>query len=321
MISAWSCAAQSIYLEPGSNGSNAPFIEGMPISLTAGFLDRDLQDSLAVDVDGLPPGVFAVRGAESEGDHQIRLYGIAPEVGSGRATYRLRWTITGGTASRTDTTDLTVEPDPATDDDVRNRTLAMVTRNYFHGMPRYEARMLGRRALPILATSLRDEGLKGHWAEIACAIGFIGDTAYFDTLDAFIWKRFSGTVDLSTYGAMKVALASMSVMATESPRVLDYLIRCANPETWESLPWRSRGRHGRDLWLGMAEMSVQALGYTDAGGAARALAELASEPYDPSMSIGIHGARTINAEVRRRGFVSVWREEDRRLHRSPGEGG
>jgi hypothetical protein len=277
--------------------------------LAGDFSDPDPGDSLTVTVEGYPPGLSPVNGNQVGGTKQVRLYGIPDRSIPPGQHYSIEWSVSDGESSRTATSDVHVqgaEPAP----DLGSTMAKYLSAQHFDGMSRLQVRKFGTQALPILAQMLRDERYKGIWHRITGAIGFIGDTAYFDTLHAFIWDRFQGEVDYPTYMAIQNAQACLNAMATVSPRVFSYLVQTVDPAAWEDLRWSVRPYSARRIAVSMTRMSIVALGYTDSGRASAILRRLAETPYDPWQMSPVRDAIRRNDQVRSIGFTKVWESED-----------
>ena len=310
---------------PPGGGNAAPanatapqvtIVRDQPVGLVTEFSDLNQDDSLAIRLDGLPPGLVAVEGAKFDGRKQVRIYGLLDRSVPDDVTKEITWTATDGRLSTVTTTRIEVRPSPTVDEQsLRARVEDLLSRCYSHGMSNPKARELGARALPILSSMLRDSAYRNGWALVAQAIGAIGDTAYFDTLRAFVWTRFRGPVDPPTAMAIGIAQAALSTIATTSPRALQYLISSMRDSAWDDLPWRLNDGSFDDQRDMMARENLVALSYTDAPGASDALASLAI-PSDTT-SIGgsyrlnfVRGVTRVHARVRNRGFLDLWREQD-----------
>jgi hypothetical protein len=288
--------------------------KGAPARLAAEFVDFNASDSLAVSVDGLPPGLTAVAGTQSDGRRQLRIYGVLGDSVPDGASYRITWVGSDGSTpqlARTEVRTLASEPVTA---EFEERVSRLVTARYHHGIPVAEVRKLGTGALPILARMLRDDRYKRSWSEIASAIGSLGDTAYFDTLHAFIWTRYHGEIDRSTFMAMLCAQGSLNAMATTSGRVLSYLASTATPSVWASTPWRFPDEPLGSVTDQFVRTTLVALAFTDSE-AADAIIEAVpvpptgSGPGERYRAIFARGLHTVHAKVRARGYLAVQDEE------------
>lgn len=288
-----------------------------PTALAAEFSDPDGPDSLTTTVDGLPPGLVAVRGIDSGGRSQVRAYGILHDTAVTGSTYQLVWRVADGQSAESTRTDLRVV-DELSGHDLQERTTQFVTSRYTHGMPRREARGLGAGSLPILLGILGDARYKAHWLNATAGIAFIGDTSYFDTLRAYVWLRFTGAVDRDTYMAIRNAQVSLNVMATLSPRALDYLEATSEPAAWLNVPWTVQGSSREYVSEIMANESVIALGYTDSERARQILLRLLNGQNSDVRTRLIRGALATLDAVRVEGFVRVWLRED---NPRPADGG
>jgi hypothetical protein len=281
--------------------------KGRATCIVAEFSDLDATAPLAVSVSGLPPGFTATSGAQVQGRKQLRAYGVLPETTQTDSVYKVDWLVSDGITSNETRTALRVR-DALGSSEFEQRVTDFVLGKYQHGMPRKQMQQFGSRALPILARCLREVSLKPYWAQAAAGIGFVGDTAYFDTLRAFVWSTFQGEVDRPTYIAMRYAQVSLSAMATVSHRVLNYLESTKDPEAWHGLPWTTRGMATTDLSRIMADQSVIALGYTDSERAQQVLELMGTG--EGGRTQFLQGVLRVNALVRVKGYLKVWEEQD-----------
>ena len=296
---------------------------GVPAEIAAEFVDFNSGDSLSVDVQGSPIGFHAVRGEQWNGRRQLRLYGSLPPGTPSGTSFGLTWVAGDGTSTDTARTTVTASgrnPSPA---ELESRVVRLVTGHYIHGMSQLAARALGTSALPQLARMLRDEQYKHYWAQIAQAIGNIGDTAYFDTLHAFIWERFHGPIDQPTSRAIEIAQANLYAMASVSPRALDYLIATSTPEAWSSVPWTWPGETPDRVANIMVQHTLGALCWTDSD-RPRQVFDALPPPMETQTLVGktqrmfIESLRETHTRVREVGFVRLWVER-RRLPPQEGE--
>jgi len=299
----------------GPPGGNAPPMAevpqevdvriGEPVAIIGEFYDPNSGDSLTLDVSGLPPGLFAVRGRAYEQKEQVRIYGALRDAAARSGTYDLVWSASDGIATRTVHTKLRVKrfsSDPQTEE---YHILELIKPRYIHGMPNLKARALGTAALPILARLLRDVRYKRDWHKITQAIGTIGDTSYFDTLRAFIWDRFRGPIDEATHMAIRTAQGALAPMATISARAMDYLIATSMPAAWTSVPWNPTGPpppYEADL---MARETLITLAYTDSD---QADGRINAVPMPEGRDL-----RRVHARVRKQGLLFIWEDNERSI--------
>jgi hypothetical protein len=284
---------------------------GAPVGLVGEFSGIDPSDTISVDVRGLPPGLLAVDGWQFDGSKQARLYGRLGAGVSEGATYDVAWSASDGAQTRIAHTLITARPMVVDPGELLNRVTDLVTANYIHGMPKLEVRSLGSAALPILAQMLRQEERKDHWINVALAIGLIGDTAYFDTLRAFVWDRFQGPIDRSTFMAIRSAQGSLSAMATMSPRALEYLITTANPSAWTFRPWTFAHESSSVISTILATESLIALAYTDSERASEIIRSVPI-PADRNRSIFARDLHGTHQRVRMKGYVKEWEDQEAR---------
>jgi len=285
--------------------------QGIPSDLKVSATDPDLMDSLWVSVQGLPPGLQAVAGRQEKGLIEVRIYGIPQDAATATA-YQVQWSASDGTSHQVAMSRVHVEssqPDP----EFENEVMKFYTAEYFHGLPRMKARALGRRSLPILARLLRDPSAKQYWHQVAAGIGFVGDTAYFDTLRSFVWDRFHGPVDFRTYMGLMQAQASLGAMATLSTQVRAYLETVAQPGAWDTLPWHSPPPDSREsVGRRMRRMTIGSISYTDSDWATALLSEIPVPERDADMAEAVATGREVNNKVRLGGLAKLWAEQDRK---------
>jgi hypothetical protein len=278
-----------------------------PVCLVGEFSSFGTGDSLSVEVRGLPPGLFAVGGWQTGRSKQTRIYGRLDGAMTPGTTYDIEWSVTDGSRTEISHTALIVQAATADGNDLFHRVEDIVTASYFHGLPKEEVRDLGTAALPHLARMLRDRSYKGHWIKVARAIGILADTAYLDTLRAFVWDRFSGTIDRTTFMAIRSAQGSLSEIATASRRALDYLIATASAPAWARTPWVVDGYSREQVASLMRDDTLVALAYTDAQGASDFIRELPIAADERRFFLtGVH---KVHERVRINGYVREWQDQ------------
>jgi hypothetical protein len=230
------------------------------------------------------------------------------------------WTASDSTTTAVARTTVTAGPSkPVSSGELEETVHKVVTGEYERGARHAAARSLGVQALPILARMLRESQYRRYWHNVARAIGDIGDTSYFDTLRAFVRDRFHGTIDKETLQAIETAQGSLSVIATTSPRALDYLIASTAPSAWSALPWTARGWTPGSLANVLSRGSLIALAYTDSERASDFIAAVPM-PADTTSAMGrteagfVRGLRRVSADVRTHGIPAAWGRRDPRLH-------
>jgi hypothetical protein len=285
----------------------------VPADLIVKAEAANLSDSLRVWVTGLPSGLQLVVGRQTGGQVQSRVYGIVDPSTAGDSIFPVAWSASDGKSSQTLYSTIRVERSVLSGAQFEDEVTKFYTVEYYHGLPRLKARGYGRRSLPILARLLRDPSAKRQWHQIVAGIGFVGDTAYFDTLRSFIWERFRGSVDFRTYMGLMQAQASLGAMATLSPRVRGYLETTARASAWDGLPWYSPSPDSRaSVARKMRRMSVGSISYTDSDWATNLLSELSLAEQDPEIVEAVSIGREVNGKIRLRGLAQVWAEQDRR---------
>jgi hypothetical protein len=133
---------------------------------------------------------------------------------------------------------------------------------YMHGLPGDSVLALGDGVLPVLAELLRTESKRKCWGNAAWAIGFLGDTGYFDTLRAFVWERHRGRINDETLVAILTAQGSIGRLASKSTMALDYMFDKTDAASWRSLPWRISSSPGMTQFR-LASVTVSYLSRID----------------------------------------------------------
>jgi len=305
---------------PPGGGDSAPAVavpstttveNGEAVAIAGEFSDLN-GDSLSIHVQGVPPGLSAVQGQQSQGRKQVRLYGSI-KAPTPEGTYTITWTASDGSSQQSVQTQLVATEPQESQADFEQRVRNTVNTPY-RPLRHLTARSLGTRAVPILASMLRDEHYKPVWPQIAEAIGNIGDTAYFDTLFDFIRTRFRGTIDNSTFFAIEIAQSNLGPMATISPRALSYLIASTSASSWASLTWVASGAPPASTASELVTASRFSLAYTDSDQSDGIIDALPINP-NPQTPSQRHNARfmkslqDIHARVRSVGYVRYWQEE------------
>lgn len=148
-------------------------------------------------------------------------------------------------------------------EDLRRRVERIVCTRYHHGMPADSARAVGKRALPVLAELLSNKSKRECWGNAAWAMGLLGDTAYFDTLRAFIWERHRGRIDDVTYNAILSAQGSIGSLASRSTKALEYMFHKTDAAAWRGLPWSTSSDDRHDDAVRLASATVSYLARLD----------------------------------------------------------
>jgi hypothetical protein len=287
--------------------------KGEAVQIAAEFSDINATDTLSVEVAGLPAGLQAVPGEQFEGRREMRVYGSLADTAPAGTVYEVTWTVSDGTAMQSGQTAVHTKASALSQTELEDRVDRLIETHYSHGLPPPSARALGSAALPILGRMLRDERYKPQWNKIAQAIGNIGDTAYFDTLRAFIWDRFRGRIDRATLTAIEITQNNLYPMASIMPRALDYLIATATPAAWSSLPWNLPDYPPSAVAVNMSRFTLSALSLTDS----ERVQEILDSQPGPADAQSLRGSyeaaflrdlRGTHTRVRRRGFIRVWEE-------------
>ena len=284
--------------------------EGVLTSIEATVMDADPEDSLAISVTGLPPGMKAVIGTAADGKKVASAFGI---VNASRGPFTVTWLVTDGLHPPV-SSETVVSVNASSQAVDERRVREFVHSRFFHGVPSGQSRRLGIQALPILSRLLRDEAEKPYWLNIIQTIGPIGDTAYFDTLRAFVWNRFQGDLDLLTFKALMLAQANLGTIANRSSRAVIYLSTHADPSAWSSLPWHYGAYQGARLGVQMTLSSIDALSYVNDPAVATMLLQLQAEPPAPEQVANISEGLRRNAAIRRIGLLEYQAQEESGSH-------
>lgn len=185
----------------------------------------------------------------------------------------------------------------------REQVRDFVRRGYIHGVPYDGARSLGVDALPELAIVLRDPAMKRYWANAVATIAYIDAPKSFEILHSFLWESFTGEVDDTTFIALVALPCVLGVISNRREAdVVKYLEFGSNPSTWESLPWRGRGRSRESLGLLFSQLSINGLAGSASPRAAQVLDRLKKKPYSSEQVPTIIGAIRANEIVRTKGI-------------------
>jgi len=253
-------------------------VSGTAFSLSVEAL-ANTSDTTAVGAIGTYPGWVMEQKMVSLGRVVAVIRGMVPNS-EPTGERLITWSTTDGRHSPTLSTTLirvTQPLDRDTDFDMRVREF--VTRSY-HGFPTFDAQKLGPTAVPILEALLRDPAFKHSWANIAQTIGAIGAPDAFDSLRAFVWARFRGAIDDTTFNGIVAAQVAMWRVAPTRPEVVQYLEKCSDPSFWTSLPWRLATGPPRGLFLSMSKISINSLSCIVTPSAIQSLENLHQRPFD-----------------------------------------
>ncbi len=187
--------------------------------------------------------------------------------------------------------------------DSRVRQFAL--QRYYHGVPYREARALGPESIPVLREMLLDASLKRSWPSVVTTIAYIGTPESFSILKDFMWDRFSGVVDDTTFQAL---LTVPNVMGTIPDRpgvnVIDFLESGTNPGNWDRLPWKERVYSQHQLSVLLSAVCINGLACVQLPRAAAILQRLRSHPYTKSQLPNIREGILVNQDVRKRGLAA-----------------
>jgi hypothetical protein len=294
------------------------------VGIKAEFNDLDSSGTLSVSLQGLPVGTSWVPGKQIGARKQIHVYGALPEQVSVGSTYDLVWKASDGNLTDSSRTRLLIIEGGLDSIPLTTRINNTLFKRYRHGLPRNTARELGSNALPLMSQLLRDPNHKQDWHKVVEAIGAIGDTSYFDSLRSFVWDRFRGTVDRSTFLAIGVAQASLGVMASQMPRALSYLEATCTPAAWSNVGWVVSGKPNSDLAEYMARSTLISLMYTDCPAAEPIVARqaqvllggLTERPAASDPRIGnwvfVQSLLATHERVRTAGIFAEWAQKEQR---------
>ncbi len=184
---------------------------------------------------------------------------------------------------------------------------------FSHGMPTLEAQRLGPAAVPILDGILQDPTSKLSWKVVLQAIAAVGLPGAYNTLHGFIWNRFNGLIDDTTYTAMIAAQVAMWMAAPTRPEVVQYLETCASPEFWDALPWHLPIGSQRSVSIAMSRVSINALSCIATPSAIRILERLSLAPPNPRELTNIREGLVREDRILRLGEEAAFQEELRSL--------
>lgn len=273
-------------------------------------------NALLLDLKGLPAGLYWTLGKQFGKRRQIHVYGVlGAEVRAGTSR-RLEWRASNGAVSDTVRSTLVVRPRRIDAESLSVELNLRIRGRYHHGMSHEVVRNLGGDALPMLARMLRDDAYRDDWHKVVFVIGTLGDTAYFDTLRSFIWTRFRGPIDNSTYTAMLIAQSNLGLFASALPRALSYLIETSNASAWAKVPWVAPRGEGKEA---MARATLTSLMNTDSPdvdplfeeSARRSADGMTIRPSTPELQARLRvrfaeSLRSVHELVRTQGLIASW---------------
>lgn len=198
----------------------------------------------------------------------------------------------------------------------RARVDDLVLHRYNEGLPFEDAHRLGPGSLPRLAEILADTALKPYWATTTGAIGAVGGKRAFRILQAFVWKRFSGPVDRSTYEALTGAVSVLGfTCGPNDSRVVQLLEAHADPNRWSDVRWYHPGTSASKMRAMLSKLSIYGLGFCGTREAHDALLRLKREPRNADRQQLIGRALGIHADVMKAGLAGYMRRERARYPR------
>jgi hypothetical protein len=179
---------------------------------------------------------------------------------------------------------------------------------FIHGVPYDAAQELGPQAVPILEALLDGESHHEWRSTIVVTIAFLAEHRAFPILRSFTWDRFRGEVDLSTFQALTSAQSVLG--ASQAPQAVEYLVRGADPASWQGIRWTFGRYRGSVLYLLLSKLAINGLGLTGSARAAEVLANLKRHPFASEQVSNIDEAITRNEGVRRMGLAEYLRHRE-----------
>jgi hypothetical protein len=151
--------------------------------------------------------------------------------------------------------------------------------------------------LPELESLLWDTHYKWHWFVIVSTINFIQDPAGFPVLRDFLFDRFHGEVDDTTYTALSLVVLSMGPLAARSDSAFQFLVRGTDPSFWTRVAWTNRHHKGTYLHVLLSGLSITQLGVSGRHEAVPILERLMKTPFSEQQIGNIKDGLRIQREV------------------------
>jgi hypothetical protein len=277
---------------------------GLGFSVAATITDSDPNDTVTVTVSGAPQGTTLAVARVQSGMTVATLGGVVSGQSSVQS-YEITWEAVDseGLASRS-TSVISVQPPVG--GDIGAKVRQVVRQSYEFGIPAKDVRELGAASLPYIFEVLRDEASEEYWPNAVTAAGMLGLPEVFDSLQAFIWTRFTGSVGPYTFKALCRAQSVLGAVAPTRPEIIDYLSASSDPGHWASLPWHYRN-YSPNGYLGtvMSGRSIYGLSMIADGRAVQALNHLNEMPLDADRRVYVREALARQQLVLDKGWMAV----------------
>jgi len=197
-------------------------------------------------------------------------------------------------------------PPPSNDSLVVNFVSARTNHGIFYD----DAHAFGERALGTLEFLLNDDSRKNTWENAVATVGAIGSARGVPILQGFMWRRFHGQVDDSTFRALRNVPIALGLISNSGvSRATQLLEYGTNPAYWDSLPWRDRIYSKVELGSFLATIYVVGLSYTGTESTGRFLAGLARTPYTHRQKAAAMEALQRNNKIHAHGLREVLHQE------------
>ena len=163
----------------------------------------------------------------------------------------------------------------------REHVLSLVQRDYVHGVPYSQARMLNTDDVLYLAMALQDRSRESSWPNVVDALGIIGSSEAFEPLLVFFESQ-DGEVSPSTFRALLQSLRALGHLALRGSDE-SFATLCAYASRQGSLPRFSYGGHRNEGLLDpLQRFAIQALGVSARPEAQQFLQALRQSPDFPA---------------------------------------
>ena len=301
------------------SGNSAPLVAApTELELVAGtsFIaaslatDPDPEDSLSGSASVSLSGLSTDVGTTQDGMLVTTVHGVVPlSTPSDRST--ITWSVSDSINSPTVARTSISIVQPMSGAELESQINVFLQRGFVHGIPVGLARRLGPRAVEPLCRMLRDNAQKTRWSTIAQTLAMIGTPEVFDTLQAFMWTRFTGVIaDSYTLKALIDAHGAICNIAPARPDVYDYLVRTSDPSAWKTLPWR-RAKAMDSVISALSLISINGIGTIPTAEARNFLLQVKqNNPYEAGNA---KEALEYQELVIRFGREGAWQEMSRRL--------
>ena len=201
----------------------------------------------------------------------------------------------------------------AAGDERRIDARTLVTRWYVHGIPYADAKALGPRAVPELASMLKDPALAEHWTKIVWVLGCIGHSSATAPLVDFL-KRQQGEVSADVFRATLAVLPALGHLARRGdPVALRTLTSYARPDASKDLKlgFSYRRYSGAALAEVLGRTAIQGLGISGTPATLAILEAMNRSELRVDWQDNVKEAMALNLRVRQMGPAGAFAQEEK----------